>query len=107
MAEIHTIPVRTEQELWFLEKQINVFDFLEYFPASAVANQSQKGDLLEFETDLGWSFKTDIEAKTFVLRQKSKNQPGTGKWVKESGLQPGDNICIEKLSSHKFRLYKC
>lgn len=106
MTNIHHIPVKSDEDVWFLEKQINVFDFLDFFPRSSLAKENKKGELLHFETDLGWSFDTDIESKSFALRQKSKTRPGTGKWVRESDLKPGDKVNIEKLDDYRYRLYK-
>ncbi|MCS7212334.1 MAG: hypothetical protein NZ844_11995 [Chloroherpetonaceae bacterium] len=101
------IPVRTQEELWFFEKQINLFDILEFFPFDAIGKKDgTPGKTLIIETDLGWSFETDIEHGKFCFRKKSKSMPGTGKWVVESGLKVGDIICLEKLGEYHYKLYK-
>jgi len=106
MTTVRYIPIESEQDVWFLEKHFNVFDFLEFFPSSALASKDSKGKPVTVLTDLGWSFQTDIEPGTFVLRQKSKSKPGTGKWVKESHLSPGDKVGIEKIEEFTYRLFK-
>ncbi|MDX2128298.1 MAG: hypothetical protein SFU91_04610 [Chloroherpetonaceae bacterium] len=106
MGEIKTFSVKSQDDLWFYEKQINLFDILEFFPFDAIGNGEKEGKLIKIETDLGWSFETDIERGKFCFRKKSKSQPGTGKWVVESGLKAGDQIALEKLGEYHFRLYK-
>ncbi|NTW49243.1 MAG: hypothetical protein HGB19_05855 [Chlorobiales bacterium] len=106
MGEVKRIPVKSEEEVWFLEKQINLFDILDFFPIDAVESANGHGKSLLIETDRGWSFVTDIEKGKFAFRKKSKSMPGTGKWVVESELKPGDVVCIEKLGSYHYRLFK-
>lgn len=106
MGEVKRIPVKSKEELWFLEKQINLFDILEFFPPDAIESEAGHGKPLLIETDRGWSFETDIEKGKFAFRKKSKSMPGTGKWVAESELRPGDLICIEKLGAYHYRLFK-
>lgn len=106
MGEIRRIPVKSEDDVWFLEKQLNLFDILDFFPADAVESEKGHGKPLFIETDQGWSFESDIEKGKFAFRKKSKSMPGTGKWVIESELRPGDIICIEKLGDYHYRLFK-
>jgi hypothetical protein len=71
---LKTFEVKTEEEVWFYEKQINLFDVLEFFPFDAIGTAEKEGKLLKIETDLGWSFETDIEKGKFCFRKKSKSQ---------------------------------
>jgi hypothetical protein len=105
--EVKKIPVKSQDEVWFFQKQINLFDILEFFPADAVGTADGKeGKKLTIDTDLGWSFETDIEKGKFCFRKKSKSTLGTGRWVIESRLVAGDNICIEKLGEYHYKLYR-
>jgi hypothetical protein len=107
MGEVKKIPVKSQEEIWFFEKQINLFDVLDFFPSDAIETKDGlHGKSLLIETDLGWSFETDIERGKFCFRKKSKSMNGTGKWVSESGLLAGDHICIEKLNDYHYRLFK-
>jgi hypothetical protein len=106
MSDVKKIPVKSQDEVWFYEKQINLFDFLEFFPLDSIGTAEKEGNLLTIETDLGWSFQTDIERGKFCFRKKSKSMNGTGKWVVESHLKAGDTICIEKLDAYRYKLYK-
>ncbi len=107
MSDTRKLAVKSQDDVWFFEKQINLFDILDFFPPDAIeAKDGTHGKELLIETDLGWSFKTDIERGKFCFRKKAKSAPGTGKWVVESGLAAGDSICIEKLSEYHYRLVK-
>jgi hypothetical protein len=106
MGELKKIPVKSQEEVWFYEKQINLFDILDFFPLDAIASAKGEGKKMLIETDLGWSFETDIERGKFCFRKKSKSMNGTGKWVVDSGLKAGEWICIEKLSDYHFKLFK-
>jgi hypothetical protein len=106
MGDIRKIPVESQEEVWFFEKQINLFDILDFFPPDAIETANGEGKKLLIETDLGWSFETDIEKGKFCFRKKSKSMNGTGKWVIESGLKAGDTICIEKLGDYHYKLFK-
>jgi hypothetical protein len=99
MGDIRKIPIKSQEEVWFYEKQLNLFDILDFFPTDAIETAHGEGKKLLIETDLGWSFETDIEKGKFCFRKKSKSMNGTGKWVIESGLKAGDTICIENLKS--------
>lgn len=99
--------MRSDEEVWFFEKQINLFDILEFFPPDAIGTKDgTPGKMLRIKTDLGWSFETDIEYGKFCFRKKAKSMLGTGKWVLESGLKAGDYICLEKLGEYHYKLYK-
>ncbi|MFN3821670.1 MAG: hypothetical protein ACK4OO_04995 [bacterium] len=109
---IRKLPV-TERNLWFLERSIPLYDILDFFPPDALGPpnfgkklaSNRRGTPLTIETDLGWSFTTDIASDQKIFRNSSR-QRGTGRWVKEAQLKPGDYIVIEKLSPYHYRLSK-
>ncbi|MFN3385702.1 MAG: hypothetical protein ACK42Y_03840 [Candidatus Thermochlorobacter sp.] len=107
MGEVRKIPVKSQDDVWFFEKQINLFDMLDFFPSDAIQKKDGiAGKMLKIETDLGWSFETDIEYGKFCFHKKSKSMHGTGKWVVDSGLKAGDVICIEKIGDYHYKLFK-
>lgn len=106
MEEIKKILVKSQEDVWFYEKQLNLFDILDFFPTDAIEATHGEGKKLLIETDLGWSFETDIEKGKFCFRKKSKSMNGTGKWVAESGLKAGNAICIQKLGDYHYKLFK-
>jgi len=106
------IPV-TERNLWFLERQIPLFGLLDFFPAEVIGPPSTGRPLpgsppvrkLTIETDQGWTFTTDIVADQKTFRNSSRPR-GTGKWVVQANLKPGDAILIERLDDYKYRISK-
>jgi hypothetical protein len=102
-SEIH-IPV-TEDSLWFLERQLNLFDFLELFPMDAVspAEVGGRGIPILLNTDLGFTIESDIDRKKMALRNRSQFD-GWMKWTAEKQLQPGDEIVIRKIDERLFDL---
>jgi hypothetical protein len=59
---------------------------------------------ITIETDLGFSFETDIQYGTWVFRPRSPKLPGMMKWCRERGLEVGDEILFEKLGERVFRV---
>ncbi|MGQ9805083.1 MAG: hypothetical protein ACUVRP_03280 [Chlorobiales bacterium] len=106
MENVITFPIKSQEDVWFYEKQINLFDVLDFFPSDAIETAQGEGKKILIETDLGWSFETDIEKGKFCFRNKSKSRNGTGKWVVDSGLKAGDTICIKKLGDYHYKLFK-
>ena len=108
MAEVRKIPV-TKDNLWFLQKQISVFDMLEFFPRDAIGGPGEKPDpnakLLTIRTDAGFTIQTDIRRDRMTLRNRSKIS-GTSKWMVERQVREGDYICFEKLSDYEYYMYK-
>lgn len=108
--DIRKIPV-TEHNLWFLEKGIPLFEILDFFPPSAIGHPrygkqnlpGKKGVLLTIETDQGWSFTTDIATDSKTFRNSSLTR-GSGRWVKEAQLKPGDYIVLQRLGEYRYRL---
>lgn len=82
---------------------------LDFFPSDVVVqagpSTGSANRKLTVETDQGWSFETQILAGSFILRNHSVSK-GTGRWVKEASLEPGDKIVIERLSEYEYRLSK-
>ena len=110
--EYRVIPVTT-RNLWFLERSLPLFGILDYFPSevigppetNATSKIADSAVKLTVETDQGWSFQTDITADSKVFRNRSRNR-GTGKWVIQAQLKPGDNIVIQKIDRYRFFLSK-
>lgn len=108
MEEIAKISV-TKENVWFLERTFSVFDILEFFPPDCFGepNESDNSEAVKYltiETDLGFSFQTDIPKNKISLRTKSKTVFGPNRWVLESNLQDGDNICFKKIEDYKYFL---
>jgi hypothetical protein len=59
---------------------------------------------ITLETDLGWSFDTDIQFGSWVFRPRSPKQPGMMMWCQARGLEPGDSIVFERLAERRFAL---
>jgi hypothetical protein len=106
------IPVRTPEDVWtFTERNVPLWDILEFFPRDAIGPRGPKDPPRPYdvkpvtiETDLGWSFETDIQYGTWVFRPRSPRQPGMMRWCKEANLQPGDTIVFERTGERTFRL---
>ncbi len=108
MAEVRKIPV-TKDNLWFLQRQISIFDILEFFPMDAIGGPGEKPDpkarLLTIRTDAGFTIQTDIRRDRLILRNRSKAD-GTGRWMMERQVKEGDYICFEKLGDYEYYMYK-
>lgn len=111
--DIKKIPV-TKENHWFLQKNLSVFEILDFFPPDSLGGKttadSQKLPyavrMLTIKTDAGFSFQTDIIRGKFYFRQSARSRPGTGKWMIDRNVQPGDIICIRKISDYEYTLYK-
>ena len=57
---------------------------------------------ITIETDLGFSFESDIQYGAWILRPRSPKQPGMMRWCKERGLAVGDSIVFESLGERRF-----
>lgn len=106
------IPVRTPEDVWtFTERNVPLWDILEFFPRDAIGPRGPKDPPrpyevkpITIETDQGWSFETDIQYGTWVFRPRSPKQPGMMRWCQESNLHPGDTIVFEQIAERTFRL---
>jgi len=111
MGERRVIRVRPEDVWTFTRRNVPLWDILDFFPTDAVGPRGP-GDAprpydvhpITIETDLGWSFETDIQFGTWVFRPRSPNQPGMMKWCRERGLGAGDELVFEKLGDRRFTL---
>ena len=106
------IPIRSKEELWtFTQRNLPLWDVLDFFPNDAIGARGP-GDAprpylvkpITIETDLGFSFETDIQYGSWVFRPKSPRLPGMMKWCRERGLEIGDTIVFEKLEPRRYAL---
>jgi len=109
--EAARIPIRTEDVWTFTERNVPLWDILEYFPRDAIGPRGPKDPPMAYEvkpitieTDLGWSFETDIQYGTWIFRPRSPRTPGMMRWCRERGLEAGDAIVFEKLDERRFTL---
>ena len=112
MPDVARIPIRTKEDLWtFTERNVSLWDVLDFFPPDAIgprgpsdAPRSYEVKPVTIETDLGFSFDTDIQYGTWMFRPRSPKQPGMMKWCRERGLEVGDAIVLEKAGERRFAL---
>jgi len=111
MSQTYKLQIKDDNQLWFLEKNISVFDCLEFFEKDSIVDKDGKSLLTEsepikniFETDLGWSFESFIEKGKFYISERSASRSGTAKFIKESNFKIGDSLIIEKVEKYKFKL---
>jgi hypothetical protein len=111
MAEQRRIPVRAEDVWTFTERNVPLWDILELFPPDAIGPRGPKDEPRPYEvkpivieTDLGWSFETDIQFGSWVFRPRSPKQPGMMRWCRERGLAEGDALVFERLDERRYRL---
>jgi len=106
------IPVRGPEDVWtFTQRNVPLWDVLECFPPDAIgprgpadAPRPYEVKPVTIETDLGWSFETDIQYGTWVFRPRSPAHPGMMRWCRERGLEPGDAIVFERAGERTFSL---
>ena len=106
------IPVRGPEDVWtFTQRNVPLWDVLEFFPPDAIgprgpadAPRPYEVRPLTVETDLGWSFETDIQYGSWVFRPRSPKQPGMMRWCRERGLEVGDTIVFERTAERAYRL---
>jgi len=111
VGEIRRLPVRAEDVWTFTERNVPLWDILDLFPPDAVGPRGPKDPPRPYEvrpvtieTDLGWSFESDIQYGTWVFRPRSPSRPGMMRWCRERGLEAGDALVFEKLDERRFRL---
>ena len=104
------IPIRTSEDVWtFTERNVPLWDILEFFPPDSIGPRGPKDPPrpyevlpITIETDLGFSFESDIQYGAWILRPRSPKQPGMMRWCKERGLEAGDTIVFESLGERRF-----
>ena len=112
MSEAARIAIRSPEDVWtFTQRNVPLWDILELFPRDAIGPRGPKEPPpayevkpITIETDLGWSFETDIQFGSWVFRPRSPNRPGMMKWCRESGLEEGDALVFEKLGDRRYGL---
>jgi hypothetical protein len=111
IGETRSIVVRKEDVWTFTERNVSLWDILDLFPPDAVgprgpadAPRPYQVKPVVIETDLGWSFESDIQFGTWVFRPRSPRQPGMMKWCRECGLAEGDALGFEWLGERRYRL---
>jgi hypothetical protein len=110
MGETRRIPVRKDDVWTFTQRNVSLWDILDFFPGDALGPRGP-GDTRPYEvkpvtieTDLGWSFETDIQYGSWVFRPRSPKQPGMMRWCRERGIAAGDTIVFESLGERRYRL---
>jgi hypothetical protein len=106
------IEVRTPEDAWtFTQRNVPLWDILEFFPPDSIgprgpADPPRPYEVkpIAIETDLGWSFETDIQYGSWVFRPRSRKLMGMSRWCRERALQPGDAIVFERLGERRFAL---
>ena len=106
------IEVRSPEDAWtFTQRNVPLWDILEFFPADAIGSRGPADPPRPYEvkpvtieTDLGWSFETDIQYGSWVFRPRSPKQPGMMRWCRERELKPGDALVFERLGGRRFAL---
>jgi len=106
------IPVRNAEDVWtFTQRNVPLWDILEFFPADAIGPRGPADPPRPYpvqpvviETDLGWSFESDIQYGTWVFRPRSPKQPGMMRWCRERGLAAGDALVFEALGERRYAL---
>ena len=110
--EIRRIPVRGAADVWtFTQRNVSLWDILDFFPPDSVGPRGPADEPRPYEvrpvtieTDLGFSFETDIQFGSWVFRPRSPKQPGMMKWCRERGLEAGDSLVFEKLGERRYAL---
>jgi len=104
MAETRRIPVRTKEDLWtFTERNVPLWDILEFFPPDAVGPRGPKDPPRPYEVK-PVTIETDIQFGAWIFRPRSPKQPGMMRWCRERGLEVGDTIVFERLGERAYRL---
>jgi len=111
MGESRRIPVGKGDVWLFTQRNVSLWDVLDLFPADSVGPRGP-GDAprpypvkpVTVETDLGFSFETDIQYGTWMFRPRPPNQPGMMRWCRERGLEEGDALKFEKIEEYRYRL---
>jgi len=93
----------TSENLWFLERYLNVFDFAELFPRDAFSTEDKRGVPVTIHSDREFDIISDMDGAKMQLRNRSKHR-GWERWTREHGLRAGDRIVIEKTGEREYFL---
>jgi|WetSurMetagenome_2_1015567.scaffolds.fasta_scaffold540927_2 hypothetical protein len=93
----------TAENLWFLERYLNVFDFANLFPKDAFGDEDTRGVPVTFKTEFGFAFETDIDRGKMQIRNRSKYK-GWLRWSGMAALCAGDRVVIERVSEREYIL---
>ena len=112
MNPVRLIPIRTPEDLWtFTQRNVPLWDVLDFFPSDSIGPRGPRDEPrpyvvrpLVIQTDLGFSFETDIQYGSWVLRPRSPQQPGMMRLCRERGLEVGDTIVFERTGEHAYTL---
>jgi hypothetical protein len=111
MGEIRKIRLRKEDVWTFTQRNVPLWDILEFFPRDSIGPRGPGDEprpyevrMLTIETDLGFSFETDIQYGAWIFRPRSPKRPGMMKWCRERGLEVGDTIVFERAAERRFAL---
>ncbi len=93
----------TEENLWFTERYLNLFDAVDLFPTDAIGSELRRGVPVIIKTDLGFEIVSDIDGTKLQLRNRSKLH-GWTRFTSEHAIQPGDRIILQKIGDREFSL---
>jgi hypothetical protein len=105
--------VRGPEDVWtFTQRNVSLWDILEFFPPDTIGPRGPGEEPrpyevrpITIETDLGFSFETDIQFGTWMCRPRSPRQPGMMKWCRERGLEAGDALVFERTGERTYHLW--
>jgi hypothetical protein len=108
---VRRIVLRTEDVWTFTQRNVPLWDLLDFFPADAVgprgpadAPRPYEVKPIRIETDLDFAFDTDIQYGSWVFRPRSPKLPGMMRWCRERGLEAGDALVFERVDERTYRL---
>jgi hypothetical protein len=111
-GERRRIPVRSQEDVWtFTQRNVPLWDILDFFPQDAIGPRGPKDEPrpydvkpITIETDLDFSFESDIQYGSWLFRPRSPKQPGMMKWCRDRGIEVGDALGFEKTGERTYRL---
>jgi len=112
MNPLRRILIRTEADVWIVtQRNLSLWDVLDFFPPDAVgprgpsdAPRPYEVKTITIDTDLGFSFETDIQYGSWMFRPRSPKQPGMMRWCRERGIEAGDSIVFERTGERAYAL---
>ncbi len=111
MNPVRRVPVRRKDVWTFTQRNVPLWDLLDFFPEDAIGPRGPADEPRPYEvrpvtieTDLGFSFETDIQYGSWIFRPRSPKQPGMMRWCRERGLEEGDTLVLERTGERSYRL---